>query len=78
MNNFKSRLQQAIKDNNISQAELSRRTGIGKNSISDYLKGKYEAKQDKIFILSEALHVDVLWLMGMKSNKQNNHKTIPR
>nr|WP_256093084.1 helix-turn-helix transcriptional regulator [Staphylococcus aureus] len=32
----------------MSQSELSRLTGIGRNSISDYLKGKYEANLEKI------------------------------
>ncbi|WP_460413950.1 helix-turn-helix domain-containing protein, partial [Staphylococcus aureus] len=41
--------------------ELSRRTGIGRNSISDYLNGKYEAKQDKVFELAKALNVNEAW-----------------
>lgn len=71
MNNFKERLQQIMKEKNISQSELSKRTGIGRNSISDYLKGKYEAKQDKVFILANALNVNEAWLMGfdIKKNK---------
>ncbi|WP_141721177.1 helix-turn-helix domain-containing protein, partial [Staphylococcus aureus] len=49
MNSFKDRLKQIMSERKISQSELSRRTGIGRNSISDYLNGKYEAKQDKVF-----------------------------
>lgn len=64
MNSFKNRLKQIMSERNISQSELSRRTGIGRNSISDYLKGKYEAKQDKVFELAKVLNVNEAWLMG--------------
>ncbi|HGL5412026.1 TPA: LexA family transcriptional regulator [Staphylococcus aureus] len=64
MNSFKDRLKQIMSERKISQSELSRRTGIGRNSISDYLNGKYEAKQDKVFELAKALNVNEAWLMG--------------
>ena len=69
MNSFKNRLKQIMSERNISQSELSRRTGIGRNSISDYLKGKYEAKQDKVFELAKALNVNEAWLMGFDISK---------
>lgn len=64
MDSFSNRLRQALEDKNMSQAELARRSGIGRNSISDYLKGKYEAKQDKVYQLAKALGVSEAWLMG--------------
>lgn len=64
MNSFKERLREAIIAKNMSQSELSRLTGIGRNSISDYLKGKYEAKQDKIYIIAKVLNVSEAWLLG--------------
>ena len=67
MNNFSDRLKIALKSKNISQAELARRTGIGRNSISDYINGKYEAKQDNIFLMANVLEVNEAWLMGMDS-----------
>lgn len=67
MNNFSDRLKFAIKNKNITQAELARRTGIGRNSISDYIHGKYEAKQDNIFLMAKVLGVNEAWLMGMDS-----------
>ncbi|EFM08126.1 TPA: helix-turn-helix domain-containing protein [Staphylococcus aureus] len=69
MNSFKDRLKQIMSERKISQSELSRRTGIGRNSISDYLNGKYEAKQDKIFELAKALNVNEAWLMGFDISK---------
>lgn len=77
MNSFKDRLQEALNKSGLSQAELARRAGIGRNSISDYLKGKYEAKQDKLHALALALNVDEAWLMGYdvtsKRKNKNNH-----
>lgn len=64
MNTFQNRLKEALDNSGLSQAELARRANIGRNSISDYLKGKYEAKQDKLHALAEALNVDEGWLMG--------------
>ncbi|HCV2166372.1 TPA: helix-turn-helix domain-containing protein [Staphylococcus aureus] len=69
MNSFKDRLKQIMSERKISQSELSRRTGIGRNSISDYLNGKYEAKQDKVFELAKALNVNESWLMGFDISK---------
>ena len=69
MNSFKDRLKQIMSERKISQSELSRRTGIGRNSISDYLNGKYEAKQDKVFELAKALNVNEAWLMCFDISK---------
>lgn len=70
MNSFKNRLKEIMSEKKMSQAELSRRTGIGRNSISDYLNGKYEAKQDKIFLLAKALNISEAWLMGFEVSKE--------
>ena len=48
----------------MTAAELSRKSGIRASSISDYLTGKYEPKQDKIDQLAQALNVSPAWLMG--------------
>lgn len=37
---------------------------FSKSNLSLYLSGKSEPNQDKLFILSEALNVNVAWLMG--------------
>lgn len=72
MNSFAERLNEALKLRGLSQAELSRRTGIGRNSISDYLKSKYEAKQDNLFLLANALDVNEAWLMGLDAEMEKN------
>ncbi|WP_273729144.1 XRE family transcriptional regulator [Leuconostoc mesenteroides] len=64
MESFNSRLKKAMEYKNIKPAELSKLTGIGKSSISQWLSGKYSAKQDKIFIVAKALNVNPSWLIG--------------
>ena len=63
MNEFQYRLQKAIAEKGITASELSRLSGVGKSDISNYINGVYVAKQDKCFLLAEALGVDPGWLM---------------
>ncbi|MBX0283855.1 helix-turn-helix domain-containing protein [Ligilactobacillus salivarius] len=72
MNVFQKRLKEAIENMGITQAELARRSGISRASITDYLKGKYEAKQDKIYPLARALNVSEAWLMGYSDDASNS------
>lgn len=37
---------------------------FNKSDLSQYISGKSEPNQDKLYILSEALKVNVAWLMG--------------
>lgn len=68
INNFQSRLKIAIENIGISQAELARRSGLSRASITDYLKGKYKAKPGAIHSLAQALDVDAFWLLGYQNN----------
>lgn len=68
INNFQSRLKIAIENKGISQAELARRSGLSRASITDYLKGKYKAKPGAIHSLAQALDVDAFWLLGYQNN----------
>lgn len=61
---FIERLNSILQKRNLSQADLSKMTGIRSSSISDWLNGKYEPKQDKISIIAEALNVSPVWLIG--------------
>lgn len=67
---FKNRLVEALDSKGITKAELARRTGIGRNSITDYTKGKYEAKQDNIYLIAKALDVNEAWLMGYDTSPE--------
>lgn len=61
---FNIRLKKAMQLRGINAATLSKKTGIKPPMISDYLSGKYNAKQDKIYLLAQALDVNEVWLMG--------------
>lgn len=68
---FIERLNSILQKRNLSQADLSKMTGIRSSSISDWLKGKYEPKQDKIAIIAEALNVSPVWLIGYDEPSTN-------
>ena len=62
---FSNRLKTAMRIRNIKATELSVKTGIAKSSLSEYINGKYEAKQDGLYLLARALDVNEAWLMGL-------------
>lgn len=61
---FSQRLREAMYIRRLNQTDLHLLTGIGKSSISTYLKGDYKAKQDKVDLLAKILDVSPAWLMG--------------
>lgn len=72
---FKDRLRLAIDKSGLSQAAVARKAGIRRQIISDYLKGKYEAKQENIYRLAKALDINEAWLMGLSDSKVNSNTT---
>lgn len=74
-NIFQKRLQEAIKSSGLTQSEVSKRSGISRGSITDYVKGRYEAKQDKVYDLAKVLGVRSDWLMGFNVPKVERNST---
>lgn len=72
---FAVRLKKAIGLRGITQAELSKQTGISKSSISRYLKGDWEGKQDAVYAIALALDVSEAWLMGFDAKIGRVNKT---
>lgn len=64
------RLSSILAERGMNQADLAQRSGIRASSISDYLKGKYAPKQDKIDLMAKALSIDPAWLMGYESTEK--------
>ena len=64
MDTIASRLRTALEMRGMKQAELVELTGIGKSSISTYLRGSYIPKQKNIYTMAKALNVNEAWLMG--------------
>lgn len=58
------RLRDAMNIRGIKQVDLVRSTGIDKGSISSYLSGRYEPKQEAIYKMALALDVSEMWLWG--------------
>ena len=75
-NDFRSRLKQTINDRGITASQLSRLSGVGKSDISNYLNGKYEPKQEKVYLLAKALDVDPGWLITGVQPKPTSEKAI--
>lgn len=61
---FANRFKEALEIRKVTPADVSKATGISKSSLSEYLKGEYSPKQDKIFSIGRYLNVDFGWLMG--------------
>ena len=61
---FAQRLREGLDLRRMKQIELATRSGISKYSISHYLKGDWEGKQDAVYELARALNVSEAWLMG--------------
>lgn len=71
------RIKEGLALRKITQAELSARTGIGKSSISTYIKGDYEPKTAYIYKIAEALNVSEGWLLGYEDSPERTEKDIP-
>lgn len=81
--NFTERLNQEMKEQNLRQVDLIKKTkevmkryikdydgdGMDKTLLNKYIKGVAIAKQDNIFILAKALNVSEGWLMGYDVDK---------
>lgn len=75
MNNFSNRLITAMSKRNMKQSDLVKLTGINKGALSSYINGRYEPKQNNVYLLANCLNVNEAWLMGydvpMEKNTSN-------
>lgn len=76
MSTFATRLNNLLNEKNIKQAELVEKTGIGKSSISTYLSGEYEPKQQNVYKIAQALDVSINYLMGFEDEPEPQINTI--
>ena len=72
-----TRIKKALSIRNMTQTELCARAKISKSTLSEYLSGKYEPKQDKVFILAQALGVDPVWLWGYDVPMETQKEIFP-
>lgn len=80
------RLKQIMLERNMKQADILRlcqpyalkyRVKIGSNDMSQYVTGKVEPGQTKLFILAKALRVSEAWLMGFDVDRAYAHDDEP-
>lgn len=70
------RIEQALILRNMRQSELCEKAGVPKSSLSLYLRGAYEPKQDRICMMAEALNVSEIWLMGYDVPLERSHHQL--
>lgn len=58
------RIEKALTIRNMKQSTLCKLANVPKSSLSLYIKGAYEPKQDRIYAMSSVLNVSDMWLMG--------------
>ncbi len=62
--NTSERLKEIIALRKVKQVDIIESTGITKGALSSYITGRYEPKQDNIYILAKYFDVSEAWLMG--------------
>lgn len=84
--NTSTRLKTIIKDRGLKQVDILNKAlpfcqkygvKMNKSDISQYVSGKNEPGQDKLYILGKALNVSEAWLMGydVPMKRHNNNRT---
>ena len=58
------RIKSALEIRGMKQRDLCDRARVPESSLSLYLKGAYEPKQNRIYDMAEVLNVSEAWLMG--------------
>ena len=71
------RIKKALSARNMKQSELCEKTKIPKSALSEYISGAYEPKQDRLFLMAQALDVDPVWLMGFDVPMEQEKKSSP-
>ena len=69
------RIEKALSIRNMKQSELSKLANVPKSSLSLYLSGAYEPKQDRIYRIAETLNISEYWLMGYDVPMERNNIT---
>ena len=75
-----NRISKALAVRGMRPAELCRLANVPKSSLSLYLSGAYEPKQDRIYDIAKALDVSEAWLIGydvpMEREKENSPSEV--
>lgn len=69
------RIEKALVIRKMKRMELCKQADIPKSSLSLYLSGAYEPKQDRIYKMAIVLNVSETWLMGYDVPMERNEPT---
>lgn len=71
---LKDRLKKAMDLRNLKPIDLVEKTKISKSAISQYMSGYTKPKQDRVYLLAQALNVSEAWLLGynVPMERENN------
>ena len=69
------RIKEAMRLRDLKQVDLIEKTKINKATLSQYISGKYEPKQNNIYLLAKTLNVNEAWLMGFDVPLERETKT---
>ena len=67
------RIFEIMKERNISQAQLSKNTGISPSTISDWKKKNTSPSSDKLSVIADFLEVSVEYLLGIGDTPTSNN-----
>lgn len=70
------RIEKALAIRKMKQSDLCKLAHIPKSSMSLYLKGAYEPKQNKIYKMAIVLNVSENWLMGYDVPMERDEITL--
>lgn len=71
------RIAKALNINGMKQSELCKLAKVPKSSLSLYLSGAYEPKQNRIYDMARVLNVSEAWLMGYDVPMERQEKNPP-
>jgi transcriptional regulator with XRE-family HTH domain len=71
------RIERALAIKGLKAADLCRLANVPKSSLSLYLSGAYEPKQDRIYSMAKVLDVSEAWLMGYDVPMEREEKISP-
>lgn len=67
MNKFSERLNQCLKDANISQSELAKRIGMSQSVVNNYCTGKREPTLDGLISICKVFNESADYLLGLEN-----------
>lgn len=66
---FGERLNMVLYERKLSQADLDKRTGIGRANISRYVCNKQMPTVDSLIAICKTLDVSADWLLGLRKER---------